>query len=112
MEPPITPDCTGLPDPHLAYLTGVLDSIVTEAVATRGRLTLGVATAILILDRQERGIVSAREAGLLFDMAATPVCGVALLTRSCPFGHEWVRVVTNAGESFDLPTAGPSHGDS
>ena len=94
-----------------AFVQGVLDGIVSEAHATHGRLKVGVATAILILERAERYILSPDEARRVFAMApdTAGVCFEAFLTRGCPLGHEWISVVTNAGESFDIPFGGPSH---
>lgn len=92
------------------FVRGVLDGIISESHATHGRLKVGVATAILIFERAERFILSPDEARRAFAMADTAgVCGEALLTRGCPLGHEWISVVTNAGETFDLPFGGPPH---
>jgi hypothetical protein len=92
-------------DPYLTYLTGVLDSIVIEAIATKGGVKTGIAVAILILDRVERFVLRRDEGVRLFELAPDTghVCGTALLTKDCPLQHHWVDVVTTAGERFELP---------
>jgi len=86
-----------------------LGYIREEAELTRGGLRLGIAIAILIIDRQERFLLGQTEAVRAFELADTDVCGVAAVTRQCDKPHEWVVVTTKAAETFELPIKAEGH---